>query len=132
MHLSVDTVQSFPSGTLPSDGTLPQVAILLATFDGARYLNEQLRGYLAQTHDQWCLYWRDDGSSDESASLVEAFAAGQGYGRCRRHTDAGCLRATGSFLALLRLAVAGSAEFFAFSDQDDVWSPHKLSNADAA
>lgn len=42
------------------------------------------------------------------------------------------MRATGSFLALLRLALGGPAAFFAFSDQDDVWLPEKLAHAVAA
>jgi hypothetical protein len=108
------------------------VAILLSTFDGARHLGEQLRGYTAQTYGEWRLYWRDDGSSDESAAVVEAFAAGPGIGRCVRHEQPGRLRPMESFLVLLRMAVAGPAEFFAFSDQDDAWSPEKLSNGVSA
>ena len=61
--------------SLPMDRVAPLVAILLSTFNGARHLGEQLHGYTAQTHDVWRLYWRDDGSSDESAALIEAFAA---------------------------------------------------------
>ncbi len=111
---------------------LPLVAILLSTFDGALYLDDQLHSYTAQTHGNWCLYWRDDGSSDRSVALVEDYAAGPGLGRCIRQQQPGHLGAAGSFLALLATAVVGPAEFFAFSDQDDVWSPQKLARGLAA
>jgi hypothetical protein len=48
------------------------------------------------------------------------------------HPSGGRMRATGSFLALLRLALRGPASFFAFSDQDDVWLPDKMAHAVAA
>jgi glycosyltransferase involved in cell wall biosynthesis len=110
----------------------PLVAVLLSTYDGARYLGEQLGSYTAQTHGNWRLYWRDDGSSDESAALVEAFAIGPGYGRCVPCECAGRLGAAGSFLTLLAMAAAGPADYFAFSDQDDVWLPDKLAHGVAA
>ena len=53
--------------------------------DGERYLDEQLRSLLAQTHRNWVLYWHDDGSSDSTVALMEAFAHGPASGRvtCR-------------------------------------------------
>ncbi len=108
------------------------VAILLSTFDGERYLNEQLRSFLAQSHPNWVLYWRDDGSSDSTPRMMDAFAAGPGTGRCIRVATPGRLGATESFLALLRVALTGPADYFAFSDQDDVWLPTKLANGVAA
>jgi hypothetical protein len=108
------------------------VAILLSTFNGERYLAEQLASFTAQTHASWQLYWRDDGSSDGTVRQMDIFAAGEGAGRCVNHPEGGRMRATGSFLALLRLAMTGPAGFFAFSDQDDVWLPEKLSHGVAA
>ncbi len=115
-----------------TESAAPCVAILLSTFDGERFLNEQLRSFATQSHADWLLYWRDDGSSDGSAQLLEAFASGAGAGRCVRVEAAGRLGATNSFLALLRVALTGPAAFFAFSDQDDVWLPEKLANGAAA
>lgn len=108
------------------------VAILLSTFDGERYLSEQLRSFTTQSHQNWLLYWRDDGSSDGTVALMEAFATGPGTGRCIRITEGGRLGAANSFLALLHTALRGPAAFFAFSDQDDVWLPEKLANGVAA
>jgi Glycosyl transferase family 2 len=128
------TLLSSPCGTQESmNGTQqPCVAILLSIFNGQRYLPEQLRSYTAQTHSHWRLYWRDDGSTDASAALVTEFANGQEHGRCVQVEEDGQLRATRSFLALLRMALRGGATFFAFSDQDDVWLPEKLAHAVAA
>jgi hypothetical protein len=108
------------------------VAILLSTFNGEQYLLEQLASFTAQTHANWQLYWRDDGSSDGTVQQMEIFISGQDAGRCVHHPEVGRMRATGSFLALLRLALGGSAAFFAFSDQDDVWLPEKLAHGVAA
>jgi glycosyltransferase involved in cell wall biosynthesis len=109
-----------------------RVAILLSTFNGEQYLPEQLASFTAQTHANWKLYWRDDGSSDGTVQQMKTFVVGQDPGRCVRHPEGGRMRATGSFLALLRMALGGPAAFFAFADQDDIWLPEKLSHAVAA
>lgn len=119
-----------PAG--PKGETGPLVAILLSTFNGARYLGAQLDSFTAQYHHDWRLYWRDDGSSDGSGQIVEAFAAGAGEQRCVRAGGLGRMDAATSFLTLLRQALPGGAALFAFSDQDDVWLPGKLTDAAAA
>jgi Glycosyl transferase family 2 len=128
----------FNATRLPTPHTEPEpmagpdgscVAILLSTFNGERYLAEQLHGFSTQTHENWKLYWRDDGSTDCGPALLAGFANGPGRGRCTDLTETGQLRATGSFLALLRTALRGRASYFAFSDQDDVWMPEKLAHA---
>ena len=102
------------------------VAILLSTYNGERFLREQLDSLLAQSHQAWTLFWRDDGSSDGTVGIMEAFAHGPGAGRCVAVRDGrGHLGATASFLALLR--GIPEAATVAFADQDDVWLPHKLS-----
>jgi glycosyltransferase involved in cell wall biosynthesis len=110
----------------------PPVAILLSTFNGERFLGEQLLSYTAQTHGNWTLYCRDDGSTDSSRAMIEAFRQGPGWARVVQLPNDEKLRATGSFLALLDTALREDAEFFAFSDQDDVWLPEKLAHAVAA
>ncbi|MEA2740162.1 MAG: hypothetical protein QOH05_3469 [Acetobacteraceae bacterium] len=127
-HLATRDVPGAESATGTSS-----VAILLSTFNGERYLAEQLASFAAQTHTDWRLYWRDDGSSDRSPAMLAAFSGGPGSGRCVACPHGGSrLRATGSFLALLRDALGGPAAFFAFADQDDVWLPDKLAHGVAA
>jgi hypothetical protein len=108
------------------------VAILLSTFNGERYLPEQLASFTAQTHANWALHWRDDGSSDGTVQMMTDFSTGPGAGRCIVHPFGERMRATGSFLTLLRAALQRPAELFAFSDQDDVWLAEKLANGVAA
>ncbi len=101
------------------------MAILLSTYNGARFLREQLDSLLAQSHPAWTLFWRDDGSGDATLAIMHDFARGPGAGRCVDLTDhRGHLGATGSFLTLLRSAPHDTA--VAFADQDDVWLPEKL------
>jgi glycosyltransferase involved in cell wall biosynthesis len=109
----------------------PQVAILLSTWNGARYLPDQLASFLRLTGPSWQLYWRDDGSDDNSAALVRGFAAGPGAGRVvEQNDDRGRVGITASFLTLLRAAPRGGV--VAFADQDDVWLPEKLARGVAA
>ena len=75
------------------------------------------------------LYWRDDGSSDRTVAVVEAFARGPAAGRVvPLPAPEGHRGANESFLRLLRVALATEpdAEALAFADQDDVWLPEKL------
>ena len=99
------------------------VDIVLATFNGAKFLPELLESIEGQTHRGWRLIVRDDGSSDDSLSIIEAFA--------RRHSDrAWVLRGRGdrsgacaNFAAVLE---ASDAPYFMFCDQDDLWLPEKI------
>ena len=126
--------QGTPPGT-PDTGHgagEPCVAILLSTYNGERYLQEQLASFTTQTHTNWHLYWRDDGSTDQTTALMADFAAKSEAGRIAADPGHARLRATGSFLRLLRLALQGPAAYFAFADQDDVWLPEKLAHGVAA
>jgi len=106
-----------------------RTALLLSTFDGERFLPEQLTSLLAQTDQAWTLRWRDDGSSDRSIEIVEDFAAKLPTGRCiREPAPVGRVGACRSFLSLLAAEMAGdeAPDLIAFADQDDVWLPEKL------
>lgn len=111
----------------------PEVCILLSTYNGAIYLDSLLSSLLAQSNTRWVLYWRDDGSDDHSPTLMRAFAARAGAGRCIEITmpHGRCHLGIGrSYAALLDHVPPGCAA--AFCDQDDVWLPDKLERAMAA
>ena len=112
-----------------------RVFVLLATYNGETYLRAQLDSLLEQTHRNWVLYWRDDGSSDSTVAILTEFAATIGSGRCVRIAEpSGRLRPAASFLALLRAAspALGLSDSVAFVDQDDVWLPDKLTRGSVA
>lgn len=110
---------------------MPHVAIVLSTFNGAAYLAAQLESFLAQTHANWTLYWRDDGSQDGSRALLRGFGRRLGPGRVVDLCDGrGRIGINASFHQLLRACPADS--LIAFADQDDVWHPNKLERGVAA
>lgn len=100
----------------------PDVDILLATYNGERYLAAQLDSILRQSYGGWRLLIRDDGSTDATPAIIAGFAAGH-PDKVRVIADGrGNLGAKGNFSALLEAATAGYAMF---ADQDDVWLPGK-------
>ncbi len=111
---------------------MARVAILLSTYNGQRFLAEQLDSVAAQSYRDWVLYWRDDGSTDATRRLTRVFLDRLGPGRAVRLDDNGRVGATESFLRLLRAAVRDGQQMVAFADQDDVWLPEKLARGAAA
>lgn len=103
------------------------VAILLGTLNGARFLPEQLASFDAQTFPNWTVHAADDGSSDATPELLHAFRARLGGDRIEITRGPG----RGFVANFLQLACRGdvSADYFAFSDQDDVWQAQKLEKA---
>ena len=104
----------------------PRVAILLSTYQGERFLIPQLHSLLSQTHRDWVLYWRDDGSRDNTRRVMRDFLSRLGPDRSVALEDNARLGATESFMRLLRRAHADGNPVLAFADQDDVWLPEKL------
>ncbi|MAU94920.1 glycosyltransferase [Marinibacterium profundimaris] len=112
------------AASAPALSSGPPVRILLATWNGARYLQAQLDSYLAQDHDNWALWVSDDLSTDGTWEILQAFAA--------RHPEREIVLKRGpgrgsaaNFLSLLcdpELPVGPVA----LSDQDDVWLPNRL------
>ena len=102
------------------------IAILMGTFNGAKYLREQLQSLADQTFRNWSLHVSDDGSTDASCEIVRDFAASVPQTvAMRRGPQSGFVE---NFLALARDEDI-DADLFAFCDQDDVWYPDKLTRA---
>jgi hypothetical protein len=121
--------------SIPDRHLAPRALILLATYNGARYLRSQLDSLAEQTHQDWILYWRDDGSDDDTVAILTEFTAVIGGRRCVRVGEpSGRLGPAASFMALLRAAMPalGAGDRIAFVDQDDVWLPDKLTRGFAA
>ena len=107
----------------PAADPTSAVTILLATFQGERFLREQLRTITQQTHTSWSLLVSDDGSTDQTLRILEEFS--QTCGHAVDVLDgprAGFLR---NFMHLIAHAQSDSP-YYAFCDQDDLWLPQKL------
>lgn len=105
----------------------PHVAILMCTFNGERFLKEQLDSLTTQIHQNWTLWVSDDGSTDQTLKILRTTQAAWGSDRLKivEGPRKGFAR---NFLSLAcRTEI--EAEYFAFSDQDDIWLPEKLSRA---
>lgn len=102
---------------------MKKVTILLSTFNGEAYLEEQLESIAAQKDVVTDILVRDDGSSDHTHDILNQWQQkksltwyqGENVGPAR------------SFMELLRHA--GDSCYYAFSDQDDYWLSDKLKAA---
>ena len=100
----------------------PSIDVLLATYNGARYLRPQIESILGQEDVSFRILVRDDGSVDETPAVIEHYRRTR-PDRFIRLSGSDHLGAVGNFACLLREA---KAPYAALSDQDDVWAPHKL------
>ena len=99
-----------------------KIAILLSTYNGGRFLEEQIQSIIDQTNHSWELFIRDDGSTDETLSIIKKFQADSRIHWINAEQPQN-LRVIRSFLTLLTTA---NAEYYMFCDQDDVWLPEKV------
>ncbi|MBX3079033.1 MAG: glycosyltransferase [Cryobacterium sp.] len=114
-----------PSHTPPASTAAPQVAVLLATYNGRRWLPEQLASILDQDGVAVRVIALDDESTDGTHEwLLEQAKADPRITVLPRQGASGS--AAANFYRLLRSATTGDSELVAFADQDDVWLPGKL------
>jgi glycosyltransferase involved in cell wall biosynthesis len=113
---------STPS-TIAPDGA--HALVLLATYNGGRFLGEQLASIAAQSIGRVDVLVSDDGSSDDTPEQLEAWRAQ--WTRGAFTIVAGPRRGFAeNFRSLILRATPEPATFVAFSDQDDVWDRDKL------
>jgi glycosyltransferase involved in cell wall biosynthesis len=105
-----------------------KVSVALATFNGERFLEEQLASLARQNVGPAELVVCDDGSSDATVEIVERFAADAPF-PVRMHANTERMGFADTFL---RAASLCSFEAIAFCDQDDVWLESKLERCAAA
>lgn len=113
------------SGTA-SIGT-PLVSVVLCTYNGSRFLAEQLESVLAQTCSEFEIIAADDGSSDDTLAILHRYATNDS--RIRIVANASNLGFGRNFERALSHS---RGELIAPCDQDDVWLPDKLESLVAA
>ena len=110
------------SGCMATD---KRIQILLSTYNGEKYLRQQLDSYLSQTCIQQIrVLIRDDGSSDGTGEILREYAAAYGF----EVFLGGNIGINASYQWLITHSNC-NCDYFAFSDQDDVWMPDKISKA---
>lgn len=102
--------------------TQPEVEILMATYNGAAYIEDQIRSIQAQTFRNWKMVIHDDGSTDETITIVADFCK-QDHRITILSDEVKGLGAAGNFLHLLAHA---RADIVMLCDQDDIWFPDKI------
>lgn len=101
------------------------VAILLATYNGGAFLNQQLDSFKTQSHSSWSLYVSDDGSTDDTLKIIQEFSLSNRNVKIHHGPGKGFAQ---NFMSLI-VDPSISANYYAFSDQDDIWCQNKLSSA---
>jgi hypothetical protein len=99
------------------------ISIAMATYNGARFLREQLESLATQIHLPVELQVGDDGSCDETLTILDEFKSRAPF-PVVVHRNPSRLGITENFLAT---AGRCTGDWIAFCDQDDVWLPEKLS-----
>lgn len=101
------------------------VQVLMSTYNGEKYIREQLDSILAQTYSEVKILIRDDGSKDKTVTILKEYAEKYKNITYYEGNNIGVIQ---SFLQLLKDS-DDSAEYYAFADQDDVWLPEKIERA---
>lgn len=105
------------------------VAVLLCSYNGDRFLAEQLESISSQQGANVRVHVSDDGSNDHTSQILDDFRSRWGEGRLS--IGQGPRRGhVANFFSLICSKI--EATYFAYSDQDDVWDSDKLSRATAA
>lgn len=103
---------------------IKDIAILLSTYNGEKYLEKQLDSLLAQRGVTFDVYIRDDGSSDNTISVINSYIQNNDNIYFEAGTNIGFAK---SFWNILQYS--GVYRYYAFCDQDDIWFQDKLFRA---
>lgn len=98
------------------------VSVLLSSYNGERYIREMIDSILAQENVSVKLIVRDDGSSDSTKDILKEY-------KDRITVDFAPNAGVGSSFMNLVYMASDETDYYAFSDQDDIWLPDKLSRA---
>ena len=101
-----------------------KVIILMATYNGEKYIREQINSILMQSFTNWELLIRDDNSSDDTMRILEEYEKNEARVKILRD-NLGNVGQCANFDLLMQHCLAEDA-YFMFADQDDIWNPNKI------
>ena len=104
-------------------GLILNVAILMSTYNGEKYIDAQIESIFKQVHCSIDLYVRDDGSTDNTVMKIKK------WNDKRIHIIAGKNIGTSRSFCELLFSVPIIYDYYAFADQDDIWRENKLIKA---
>ena len=102
-----------------------KILVIMSAYNGEKYLKEQIDSILNQNGVDVTLLVRDDGSSDRTPEILKEYESKEKRVRCIYGENLGFRR---SFYDTLT-GCGDTYDYYAFSDQDDVWNDNKLLNA---
>ena len=97
--------------------------ILLATYNGEKYLTQQIDSIITQTYKDWQLLIRDDLSTDNTVNIIKNYTCKYPDKIRLIEDNKRHLGLAQNFGTLLELA---QSEYIMFCDQDDIWLPNKI------
>lgn len=100
-----------------------KVAVMMSTYNGEKYLKEQVNSILEQENVEVDLFVRDDGSIDNTKELLLEFMKNR-----KIHVCFGENYGVGNSFMELIYSVPENYDYYALSDQDDIWKYNKLCN----
>lgn len=104
---------------------MKKVQVLISTYNGEKYLVEQLESILKQDYENISILIRDDGSSDKTIEILERYTRQYSSIQFYKGSNIGVIN---SFFDLFKNADP-TADYYSLSDQDDVWLSNKISRA---
>ena len=104
----------------------PKVSIVLATYNGSRFLQQQIDSIRNQTFRQWRLLIRDDRSSDSTLDILQIAAKEDPRIEVLSRGEIAPVGPMRNFSILLESALAAGSSLCFLADQDDVWSADKM------
>lgn len=100
-----------------------EIAILLSTYNGEKYLSSQIESIRKQSINNWKLYIRDDGSSDSTTNIIKKYINLDKRIFFLNQDKTSNEGVVNSFFELL---IKVNARYYMFCDQDDVWDRKKI------
>lgn len=101
------------------------VSVLLSTYNGEKFLSEQLQSLCNQENIKLKIFIRDDGSTDNTISILKKYQSEYNNIYVTYGNNIGYKK---SFMELIKIS-ENSADYYAFCDQDDYWEKEKMSRA---
>lgn len=105
----------------PNNIHTPRVAVVMATYNGEKFIEEQLQSIINQTYPNLEIVITDDCSTDGTYSIVKRYASQ--YPNITCYLNRRNIGYVKNFEKAIKLA---TADYIALSDQDDIWHPGKI------